>query len=325
MDAAQVTSQPTSNLASRCPSRAWRGVLGVLLASIAWCLAGCGSSATSRIEPARTSAEHETRRERPGATTLTITIEPATTPTTPTTPTSPAAPQDVRRKAAPVAPVAMAVVEPDLAETLRAAAEAAERTGARVTFQYRQEPLSADTSRSALDDRGPGLETRGGELATDLAQRPRRLSLPWDERASASGGGFALSATAAGRAVNALHILGGVVLIAAVIPVVLPPRRIGLAAAIAGVGLLIIAAGTVAEEYPWLMAIAMAALVAALGYLAVEAWRAERRRRAIEAIVPAVEHAPAAEDIKAEVLDAAGDMHAAVRAEVRAIKRHLGI
>lgn len=304
--------------------------LGVALTGLTLGGAGGCSALTPQprttVTPPRTTAGHAVTSQSPGiTTTLSITVDPPGLAAPDAPATTP------RRKAAPLLADDPAKTQPagslDPADAIRAAAELAERTGNRVRVEYSQTvPVTTSTTESTLDDRGAGLDSRGEGQATGLDQAGRRVSLPWDRSARASGGGFGLTTEIAGLGgINVLHVLGGLCVIAALIPIVLPPRRIGLAASIAGTGLLLIAAGTVADEYPWIYAIAIVAFLGVLGWLAYAAWREARKSATLAAIVPAVENVENSDAVKAGVTQEAGGAIDLVRAEVRAIKKRLGL
>lgn len=326
MDAATLTSQPTS----RCNRLATALSLGATLAGISM-LTGCAGQARTRVEGPATVATHETTAQTPGIIERWI-VEIGETGVADggATKPNPLGDQPGSRGGA------KKTTPPDgEADTLRAAIEAAARLGAEsgqaVRIEYSREiPLTTDTAASTLDDRGASLDHRGAEGAATLDQAPRRLSMPWATggRAEASGGGYGLTSEIyAGSGINVLHVFAGLIGLCALIPILVPPRRIVEASLILGVALVMAAAGTVGETYPWLMAVALIGVVGLIGWGAYSLWRSARKSEALKAIVPAVHENNVGKVVTSKVrANAVKNRTAkAVRAEVTAIKNKLGM
>lgn len=176
---------------------------------------------------------------------------------------------------------------------------------------------------SSYAEQGAGLSAKSDQAAMEFSTGLRGVDLPWG-RAESGTAGFA--GKIMGKSVNVLHILGGITLVCAVIPVVMTPRRVGLAAAIAGAGVALIAAGTVAEQAPWVLVLAFVAFVAALGWLAFSAWKSGRLGLVLDRVQLGVEAAPATAGqlVKASIADAAGPAKHVVKREIAASKRRTG-
>lgn len=313
---------------------------------------GCAASSRTNVSPAATNATHETRRERAGRT-VTDEYELKITPPSPspaggntdsqvkprstgaegigastTSPIGPAAPispfgqggvhsvSGVGRMA-PLTPVAYAPEHDQNAidEAIREAV----RNGHSVELKHRtteEIPLTADTSNSTLDDSGPGLTTSSDEAAIGFDGRKSGASLPWGGESGKTKWG--LDASLLSRGMNPLLILGGIVMICAVIPVISPPRRWVASGIVALTGLLIIAAGVVSEQAPWVFVLAILAFLGVAGWLGYEAWRNKRREVALKAIVKGVESEQG--DAKNNIKQAAGEQLAVVKSEVNATK-----
>lgn len=184
-------------------------------------------------------------------------------------------------------------------------------------IQTEEIPLTTETSSSMLDDRGPGLKTTSDEAAIGFDGSRSGASLPWGGASGKTKWG--LDASLISRGVNPLMIIGAIVMIAAVIPVVSPPRRWFAAGIVAMTGMLIIAAGVVSEQAPWVFVLAIIAFLGVAGWLGYEAWRNKRRQVALKAIVQGVE-----DDqngfTKGKIKQAAGDQLTLVKSEVNATK-----
>ena len=333
-------------------------VLGLTIGGVAIAvgsLPGCASSSRTRVEPAATSASHETRSERAGRTkTSTFDIEitpPAAMPGGHTD--SQAEPQSTgagfdgisplepvadslrwrdtsgmsgARGIAPLMPVAYAEnarnspqVDPGIARAISEAVANGAGVKMRVT-ETEEIPLTADTANSTLSDTGSGLATSSDEAAIGFDGRKSGATLPWGGRSGKSS--FGLDASLASAGVNALHIIGAIVILGAIVPLWSPPRRWGAAGVVAGVGLLIIAAGTVSEQAPWVFVLAILGFMGLAGWLGYEAWRNKRRKVALDAIVQGVENDKNALT-KAKIASAAGDSVSIVKSETNAVKAKL--
>lgn len=176
---------------------------------------------------------------------------------------------------------------------------------------------------SSYAEQGAGLSAKSDQAAMEFSTGLRSVVLPWGR---AEGGTSGFTGKIMGRSVNVLHIIGGLTLICAVIPVVMTPRRVGLAAAIAGAGVALIAAGTVAEQAPWVLVLAFVAFLAALGWLGYSAWKAGRLGLVLDRVQLGVEAAPATAGqlVKASIADAAGPAKHVVKREIAASKRRTG-
>lgn len=294
-------------------------------------LAGCSSTSRTRFSPSSTNATHETRTERPGRT-ITSEYELEITPSTPTAPSGQTQPDAFLPGGtkgvsgvvghASLTPVAYAP-EHDR-DTIGEAIREAVRNGYGVKLKARDSeeiPLAADTSNSTLDDRGPGLETSSDEAAIGFDGGKGGSSLPWGGKGGKTKWG--LDASLVSQGVNALHIVGAIVIVGAIIPVVSPPRRWVASGIVALTGMLIIAAGTVSEQAPWVFVLAILAFLGLAGWLGYEAWRNKRRQVALNAIVKGVEKTD--KSTKAEIGKAAGDDLTVVKSEVNATKAKAGI
>lgn len=210
----------------------------------------------------------------------------------------------------------------DLDAVLDAAARLAEQRGVEVEIvvdEYEHEPLTADTTRSSLDETGATLATRSREAALGFNTTLRRFPLPWG--GEARGGGFGFEAELlGGHGANALHLIGAAVMCLAVIPLLRTPRRWGSAAVFAGTGLAVVMTGTLVDRYPWVTLLAAVVLLGLLAYGAYEAWRRGRLTRSLDAITPVVERAPNSPELKTLIGQRAGRLLAAVKAETRASK-----
>ena len=187
--------------------------------------------------------------------------------------------------------------------------------------QTEEIPLTTDTSSSMLDDRGPGLKTTSDEAAIGFDGSRSGASLPWGGESGKTKWG--LDASLFTRGLNPLMIIGAIVMIAAVIPVISPPRRWFAAGIVAMTGMLIIAAGVVSEQAPWVFVLAILAFLGVAGWLGYEAWRNKRRQVALTSIVRGVDTPggePASKIIKEYIAKSAGDELAVVKSEVNATK-----
>lgn len=179
-------------------------------------------------------------------------------------------------------------------QDLRAALEAAIAAGAEVEITFVQ------TGASALDATAPRMQTRSERAALGYDLALPRWPLPWG--GESSGGGAALSAKLlGGGGFNVLHALGAITFVGALIPLLRTPRRFGAAACFAGVGLALIAVGTVHERYPWALALAALALAGLLAWCGYEAWRRGRLDMTVSRVTRAVE-VSGADEVKDAVL-----------------------
>ena len=188
-------------------------------------------------------------------------------------------------------------------------------------IQTEEIPLTTETSASMLDDRGPGLKTTSDEAAIGFDGSRSGASLPWGGASGKTKWG--LDASLISRGVNPLMIIGAIVMIAAIIPVVSPPRRWFAAGIVALTGMLIIAAGVVSEQAPWVFVLAILAFLGVAGWLGYEAWRNKRRQVALTSIVRGVDTPggePASKIIKEYIAKSAGDELTVVKSEVNATK-----
>lgn len=314
---------------------------------------GCAASSRTNVSPASTSATHETRHERAGRTVTSETeleitppsstpeggdtdsqVKPQSTgagvtggldsspsvmPAAARTPLGPGGVNSVSgvSRMAPLTPVAFAP-EPS-EDSIGDAIREAVRNGYGVKLKTRDTeeiPLTADTSNSSLDDSGPGLTTSSDEAAIGFDGRKSGASLPWGGQSGKTKWG--LDASLLSRGMNPLLILGGIVMICAVIPVISPPRRWVASGIVALTGLLIVAAGVVSEQAPWVFVLAIIAFLGVAGWLGYEAWRNKRRAVALKAIVKGVENEQGY--TKNNIKQAAGEQLAVVKSEVNATK-----
>lgn len=313
MDAAHLISQAKHRCRFFVPAWRWLRSGGAwnlpaiaMLVALVAVAVGCNATPRTRITPASTQAE--SRLERPGITeTLTITIDraPQAQRAAATTPVG-AGSEAAKKGDRPSAEQDQAVTPQPLRDIVDAATRGGDPDGGSVRIEYsRTIPLS--TEQRSLADTGPGLDARGEGQATTLNQRDRRLSLPWD--GEAHGGGWGLdSEFVGGSGVNWLHIIGGVFLLLAVIPLLLTPKRFDIAAVIGVVGLTVIAAGTVSEQYPWIFALVLLAVIGAIVYLVLVGRSDARKRVAIEAVATGVQNQAKAnpeQSAKPSIADAA--------------------
>lgn len=186
--------------------------------------------------------------------------------------------------------------------------------------QTEEIPQTTDTSSSMLDDRGPGLKTTSDEAAIGFDGSRSGASLPWGGESGKTKWG--LDASLFTRGLNPLMIIGAIVMIAAIIPVISPPRRWFAAGIVALTGMLIIAAGVVSEQAPWVFVLAIIAFLGVAGWLGYEAWRNKRRQVALTTIVKGVEDAEDSvrELTKQSIGKAAGGNLRVVKSEVGATK-----
>lgn len=308
---------------------------------------GCASSTRTRVDPATTEATHDTRVERAGRSkerTVELIIEPRLAPAE--VPTQ-APKKSSTRESSMVQPVGSLValpshladatgatratiqpvgwspkranddVDPAIGEAIREAS----RNGNTVRFKVTETeeiPLAADVSNSTLHDSGAGLDTRSDEAALGFDGSKGGAGLPWGSKSGKTKWG--LDASLFSKGVNPMHIIGAIVMLAAIIPVLVPPRRWVTAGLVAGVGLMIIAAGTVSEEAPWVFVLAILGFLGVAGWLGYEAWRNKRRGIALESVVRGVENHPGSA-VKEEIKNAAGANLETVKSEITAMKK----
>jgi hypothetical protein len=299
-----------------------------LLASIA-SVPGCTSQTV--VTPGGAKVGHETRVENAGWTrTATLTVTPGATALAGTQ--TPSGLEDSAQRLAESSPAGSGGGESGSASratttptTLTGVAALAAARGMGVTLTTSEtKPTTADETRSTIDETGAGLRSSSSEAAIDFDSSGRTFPLPWG--GVLSGGISGLTATISGKKINALHLFGAVTLLAAVVPIVVKPRRIGLAAAIAGAGLVLIATGTVVAKYPLALLVGLGVFAGVLAWLAVSAWRARQNAVAIERVAKGVEDLPEPQKlaVKASIARAANGSMKTVRAVVRRAKRRLG-
>ncbi|WP_136987646.1 hypothetical protein [Synechococcus sp. N5] len=316
---------------------------------------GCASTSRTETSPASTNATHETSTQRPGRTirneyklemtppapaggTTDSQVQPRSTEAgqagalTVFSPATPAVYQmsdlgmggnkvlSEGRSSPSLTPVAYNQRQPKPVEdAIRDAVE--HGYGIKLEHVQTEEiPLATDTSSSMLDDRGPGLKTTSDEAAIGFDGSRSGASLPWGGESGKTKWG--LDASLFTRGLNPLMIIGAIVMIAAIIPVISPPRRWFAAGIVALTGMLIIAAGVVSEQAPWVFVLAILAFLGVAGWLGYEAWRNKRRQVALTSIVKGVEDAdPVAKEIaKQSIGKAAAGNLAVVKSEVGATK-----
>lgn len=189
-------------------------------------------------------------------------------------------------------------------------------------------PLTTNTVESTLDDRGAGLLTSSDEAAIGFDGKRGGSSLPWGGKSGKNS--FGLDASLLSRATSPLVLLGGIVLLGAIVPILMTPRRFGAAAAIAGMGLLLIAAGVVATESPWVFVVV---LIAFIGFVVWQGWELWKRRGVqdtLDTVVRGVEETNAAHaDIVKQkigaIAEANGKQEITVKNEVRKAKVRQGL
>ena len=331
-------------------------LLGLLLTGAT--ATGCASTSRTNVSPSKTNATHETRDERPGRTKqreFELEILPPAQPhssnpglpanrdgevaglaagrhSPSVNPASVVAPDtltgdSIRVSDAPslasltrVAWNPESAVDPSIAQAIRQAVEAGSGVKLRVT-DTDEIPLTSSTTSASLDDAGPGLQTSSDEAAIGFDGRKSGASLPWGGSSGKTKWGVDASLISSG--VNALHIFGAIVMAASIIPIVTPPRRWLAAGIVASTGLLIIAAGTVSEEAPWVFVAAILAFLGVAGWLGYEAWRNKRRGIALESIATGVENADGNAVTKNAIAEAAGDNLNIVKSETTSVKNKL--
>lgn len=309
-------------------------------------ISGCTASTKTVVDPAKIDATHGTRIERPGRTktkTFELKIQPAPleAPTPGASRGEPvgslvafipegqanAMSRSVEPVIRPVGWIKHGRPDQDIDTTIAEAIAQAARNGSSVELKITETeeiPLSADITESTLVDSGAGLDTRSDEAAIGFDGNKGGAKLPWGGKSGKTSWG--LDASLFSKSVNAMHIIGAIVMLGAIVPLWAPPRRWTAAGAIVGVGLMIIAAGTVSEQAPWVFVLAILGFMGLAGWLGYESWRNKRRGIALNSIVRGVEMAGKDENdtVKSSIGVAAGDMLATVKAEVRATKNKLG-
>lgn len=315
-------------------------------------LCGCSAGTRTTVDPASTDATHKTRIERPGRTnerTFELIIEPAPAGTRSTPKSSPTSfPREpVDQLAALMTPISISAagqpvvhrdmqprmqtvgwvtsraktapkqdVDPTIAEAIREATRNGNSVKLTVT-ETEQIPLTADEIDSTLTDKGAGLSTSSDEAAIGFDGNKNGSALPWGGKSGKTSWG--LDASLFSKSVNPMHIIGAIVMLGCIVPIWSPPRRWAAAGVVAGVGLLIIAAGTVSEQAPWVFVLAILGFIGVAGWLGYEAWRSKRRAVALASVVQGVEKSNL-ESVKDNIKDAAGNKLRVVKAEINATK-----
>jgi len=316
-------------------------------ALIATCLAAwtcaCAACSATNARGADTGLTHETRVEHPGRTverTTKLRISPrenaaphstTATPEKGVSSDAPATPERIsdaalldeapsaahQRTAGGWGALVLASSEQPIDPSVQRLIDEARRSGSTVDLELTERetvPLAADEQRSTFDQAGPALRTNSAEAAVKFNGKTGDIDLPWG--GSASGGRLGVSAELlSGSGVNVLFLIGGLVMLAAIVPVLIPPRRVKTAAVIFGVGLAIVAVGVVAQRYPWVMLIGVILFAALLGYWVYVTWRTGRLRAAFDHVVGAVQLHSGTPDnpegpgrlIRAQIAESAGD------------------
>lgn len=214
-----------------------------------------------------------------------------------------------------------------LAETLRSAVD----RGSVVDFEYTttdNTPLTTNTVESTLDDRGAGLLTSSDEAAIGFDGKRGGTDMPYGGKSGKSS--FGLDASLLTRATNPLVILGGIVLLGAIVPVLMTPRRFGAAATIAGMGLLLIAAGVVATEMPWIFVVVLLAFIGFVVWQGWELWKRRGVQDTLDTVVRGVEetnatHASVVKGRIGAIAESNGKQEMVVKNEVRKSKVRQGL
>lgn len=155
--------------------------------------------------------------------------------------------------------------------------------------EVRTEPGERRAETRTEHRSGPDLATRSTEAALGFRGGAGSVAGPWGAN---SWGAWGLDATLISRSgVRPLALIGGLVMAAALIPLVLPPRRVGLAASISLVGLSIVLTDVLVQQYPWVALIAGLLVIGGAAYLAYEAWRAGRVQLALGVLEREIETA----------------------------------
>jgi len=203
----------------------------------------------------------------------------------------------------------------EIAELLRAAS--ASGRPVTVTITERGEGGSSSATDS-VSTTGASLKTTDAEAAAAFDARGAKAQAG---KTRAGGGGVDSSLEiAASGGVNALHVIGGLAVIAAAVVLIVPPRNTAAAMWLGIAGGSLIAAGTVASEYPWILAAALVAGLGALAYVVYASLAGKGRKVALDAITPAIEDQEDPQPVKDAVAEYAGPQIATVRAAVRASK-----
>lgn len=330
-------------------------------------LSGCSATSRTRVDPASTNATHSVVEQNAGRTktkTIELRIDPAGSDATKTPANSTEPADDAGRRGAGAAVAspsgwddpnwvqsAGAAVQntgmmqavawsgnrvrdqprtsvDEDADSLADAIRSAVEQGARVEFKLTETdntPLTTDTIESTLDDRGAGLQTSSDEAAIGFEGGRGKASLPYGGRSGKSS--FGLDATMLTRGTNWLIYLGGFVLLFAIAPILITPRRPVAAAVIAGMGLLLIAAGVVATEYPWVFAIVIVIALIGVAWIGYEFWKRGAVQHAFDAVVKGVDDTNMHHQsvVKDSIAEAAGNRISVVRAEVTKSKNKQGI
>lgn len=327
------------------------------VASVAWLLtgvhllAGCAPASRTRVDGAATEATH--RVEAPGVTrTRTREVEILPAPLRPAAPatspgggasqssaTHPASPDGRDRPAtrpthhraessgrAGLVAVSWPGGDRPESDPLAEAVREAARSGGTVTYRESESetvPLAA--TESTLSDRGASLNTSSDEAAIGWEGRGGGARLPWGGNTGKRTTG--LTADLASAATNPLVWIGGLVCVGAIVPLVLPPRRWGTAAAVFGVGAAIATLGIVATSSPWIFGLAVLLALAVAVWFGYQAWRNGRAQVALRSVAKGVETLPKelGELVKDRVKDAAPEAaKQAVKSEISAQKTRIG-
>lgn len=322
-------------------------------------LSGCSAGTRTLVDPANTDATHTTRIERAGHTKTRETeliIEPSSSRGSPDSSKShssqhiPAqyhrarANKSLRVQPAMSSPAVLIpsgqvstvgwqvkqgdsidpTIDPAMLEAIREAAGNGQTVKFKVT-ESEEIPMSADVIDSTLTDTGASLNTHSDEAAIAFDGKKSGANLPFGGKSGKTSWGLDASLFSSG--VNVMHIMGAIVMLGAVVPLWAPPRRWGAAGVVVGVGLLIIAAGTVSEQAPWVFVLAIIGFMGLAGWLGYESWRNKRRGVALASVVRGVEISAlqAKQSVKDKIELVSGDNINIVRSEVRSMKNKTGV
>jgi hypothetical protein len=319
----------------------------------------CSAGTKTTVNPAATDATHGTRIERPGRTktrTFELEIEPANAEPAPAEQANPGvgfgSPVGSLVAFTPIGGSPLGVypavenatsqpalqtvgwgkrdrattqgavthrsqdINPAIADAIAEAARNGNSISLKIT-DTEEIPLTADVSESTLSDTGAGLDTHSDEAAINFDGSKTGSGLPYGGKSGKTKWG--LDASLFSKSVNAMHIMGAIVMLGAIVPLWAPPRRWTAAGIIMGIGLLIIAAGTVSEQAPWVFVLAILGFLGLAGWLGYESWRNKRRGIALESIGRGVESA-GLRSVKDQIGEAAGSQLRTVKSEVTATK-----
>ena len=263
---------------------------------------GCQPTAQMSIKPGKTSIIAQQVRSGPKQTTTTTTkttlSPPAETPDPKEKPTV----YTVRDQPVTVPPGTVVVVEQTVTTTNDRGDETIDITGTAT---------------------GPSADSRGEKIDGKFTGAANEIVLPPFGSVRTGPLDTETQVTGLSTSQYILYGLGGVVILGAgliyVVTGNIKPTLI-----IALCGLAIIAAGVIAEKYPWAYLLAIVGAVGAAAYFVWREWSAGRDRQVIGVLAKGVERAPngSAVEVKTSIKNAAEDANilATVKKRINAIK-----